>query len=287
MAANINSRRNLSGEEKRRFAAAVVVASLLKARKDKGRSKRSCWKRSWIEKRAQFSQFSNILPELRDKDAHSYRRYMRMTHDQFVNILRLVSPMIQKKNTHFREALPADVKLAITLRFLATGDAFRDLQFAFSVPHNSISGFIPEVCDAIYQCLKEHHLKVPNSPAEWNSIADNFHSRWNFPQCIGAMDGKHVLLRCPLKSGSYFYNYKGTFSIVLLALVDAQYKFIYVDVGKNGRVSDGGVFKDSSLDTTLEEGLNLPPTNESHLPYVIVGDKAEKIPHEHRRRSLI
>ena len=65
--------------------------------------------------------------------------------------------------------------------------------------------------------------------------------------CIGAMDEKHILIKQPRNSGSYFFDYKGSFSIVLLALVDSNYSFIYVDVGGNGRVRDAGVFKNSSL----------------------------------------
>ena len=79
------------------------------------------------------------------------------------------------------------------------------------------------------------------------NIADQFEKQWNFPNCIAAMDGNHILIRQPRNSGSYYFKYKGTFSIVLLALVDADYKFIYVDVECNGRVSDGGVFQNSTL----------------------------------------
>ena len=92
------------------------------------------------------------------------------------------------------------------------------------------------------------------------------------------MDGKHINIKQPKNSESYFFNYKGTFSIVLLALADANYKFIYVDIGCNGRISDGGVFRNSSLSTAIDENiLNIPPPRKvgaSVLPYVIVADDA-------------
>lgn len=94
------------------------------------------------------------------------------------------------------------------------------------------------------------------------------------------MDGKHIAIRCPLKSGSNYYNYKQFYSIGLLALVDADYKFKYKDCGCNGRVSDGGVFANSTLFQTLESntfhippGKPLPQRN-THVPFVIVGDEA-------------
>ena len=61
------------------------------------------------------------------------------------------------------------------------------------------------------------------------------------------MDGKHIEIKQPKHRGSYYFNYKGQFSSVLLALVDANYKFIYLDVGCNGKISDGGVFRNSTL----------------------------------------
>ena len=111
-------------------------------------------------------------------------------------------------------------------------------------------------------------------------VADGFAERWNFNNCIGALDGKHILIRPPAGTGSYYFNYKHSFSIVLLALVDADYKFIYVDIGTNGRISDGGVFKKSDLGKALEENtLSLPtpvslPGGTVPLPYVVVADDA-------------
>ena len=104
--------------------------------------------------------------------------------------------------------------------------------------------------------------------------------QWNFYNCIGALDGKHIMIRPPPNSGSYYYNYKHHFSIVLMALVDASYRFIYVDIGCNGRVSDGGVFKNSTFYNKIEEKtLNIPqpsllPGSTINAPYVIVADEA-------------
>ena len=94
------------------------------------------------------------------------------------------------------------------------------------------------------------------------------------------MDGKHILIKPPPNSGSYYFNYKHSFSIVLLAIVDANYRFIYVNIGCNGRISDGGVFRNCDLYKELEEKrLNIPDATlihgmQSPFPYVIVADDA-------------
>ncbi|GFG28312.1 hypothetical protein Cfor_11327 [Coptotermes formosanus] len=99
------------------------------------------------------------------------------------------------------------------------------------------------------------------------------------------MDGKHIVMQAPANSGSYYYNYKGTFSTVLLAVVDAEYKFMYVDVGCNGRVSDGGVFNTCSLYEALESGTTkLPPAiplpgQTQPVPHFFVADDAFAVRH--------
>ena len=88
-------------------------------------------------------------------------------------------------------------------------------------------------------------FQVPSSVEEWNEVANGFKTKWTFPNFLGALDGKHIAIKAPEHSGSTFYNYKGFFSIVLLALLDTDYKFTFVDVGFNGRISDGGVLRES------------------------------------------
>jgi len=90
-----------------------------------------------------------------------------------------------------------------------------------------------------------------------------------------------ILLKAPANSGSSFYNYKGQHSIVLMALVSADYKFLMVDIGAQGRHSDGGIFKNSEMGRRFSEGLmNLPPpsiidlAHTQPLPFVIIADEA-------------
>ncbi|CAK1603724.1 unnamed protein product [Parnassius mnemosyne] len=114
----------------------------------------------------------------------------------------------------------------------------------------------------------------------WRKIAEDFEKLRGFPNCIGALDGKHFVIKAPANSGSIYFNYKHTFSIVLLALVDACYKFIAVDFGAYGRNSDGGIFAQCNLGKRLENGtLHVPigknlPGSSTFAPYVIVGDEA-------------
>lgn len=95
---------------------------------------------------------------------------------------------------------------------------------------------------------------------EWKQIAEEFEKLWNFPLYLGALDGKHINFRAPRSAGSFYYNYKGNHSIVLLALTDANYKFTYVDVGLNGKISDGGVYRESSLKRAIDlDARKFPP----------------------------
>lgn len=99
------------------------------------------------------------------------------------------------------------------------------------------------------------------------------------------MDGKHVMFNAPSSEGSTYFNYKGSHSLVLLGLVDANCKFLYVDVGRNGRLSDGGVFKNSSLYKAINHNkLNFPeekalPGRNKKVPFVILTDAAFPLNH--------
>ena len=101
------------------------------------------------------------------------------------------------------------------------------------------------MCKAILKEFQQEHLICPTDPQEWRSIEEKFRNRWNAPHAVGALDGEHIAMKKPKKSGSEYFNYKGYFS--LLALVNAAYKFLWVNVGSSGSSSDAQIFNRSKL----------------------------------------
>ncbi|XP_041453724.1 uncharacterized protein LOC121406917 [Lytechinus variegatus] len=161
--------------------------------------------------------------------------FTRVTSEVFDEIPARAAPVIQKQETNYRHPLSAG--LAITLRHLATGDKYRSLAYGFRCGISTISELIPGVCRAIVEAYKDEVSNIPTTPEAWSTLAQQFEQRWNIPHAIiiiGTLDGKRTVIKKPAITDSLYYNYnnyKGFFSIPLLALVDAEYKFIWIELG--------------------------------------------------------
>eukprot|EP00745_Piridium_sociabile_P032818 TRINITY_DN55823_c0_g1_i1.p1 TRINITY_DN55823_c0_g1~~TRINITY_DN55823_c0_g1_i1.p1 ORF type:complete len:536 (+),score=138.50 TRINITY_DN55823_c0_g1_i1:400-2007(+) len=216
-------------------------------------------------------------------DQLMFRNYTRITPEVFLELLDRVGPHITKQDTNYRTALEAGLKLVITLRFLASGDSYHSLKYNFRVAHNTISNFVPEVCRAIYTEMFEDAFKRQMQADDWRAVAKKFQDRWNMPHCMGAMDGKHFRMKNPAKAGSKYRNYKGFFSVNMLALADAEYKFLWAELGGSGCMSDSQMFLLCDLREAFEEGnverpapcpLTDDPEDTTDIPFFMVSDDA-------------
>ena len=125
------------------------------------------------------------------------------------------------------------------------------------------------------------NIYLPEPTTEiWEQSAKGFEDVWQFPNCIGSIDGKHITIKCPNKTGSNHFCYLNKLSIVLMAIVGPDYRFICVDIGGYGKNSDGGIFYSSNMGQRFEAGLMnipkdkpLPGQNES-CSHVLIGDEA-------------
>ena len=114
-------------------------------------------------------------------------------------------------------------------RYLASGMTFTDLEFDFHISRKTVRVIIKQICHVIWEVLQPLEMPVPDKQM-WAQKAQDFYAITNFPNCVGAIDGKHIRMKCPPNSGSQYFNYKKFFSIVLLAVADANHFFTAIDV---------------------------------------------------------
>lgn len=250
--------------------------SIMKKQTPTKRRRKRFWIREYLKQREKYGQFHTLFSELRLSDREYFFRYIRMSPERFEHLLTLVAPYIEKKACRSRDPISPAERLVVTLRYLATGDSQQSQSFNFRMGKSTICHIIQETCIGIWNALSEVYLKSPSSSSDWEGIANEMFEEWNFPHCIGALDGKHVMIECPPNGGSKYFNYKGYHSIVLLAMCDANYCFTMVDVGSYGKDNDASIFNESDIGKGLANGLfDIPNPSEvdGHmLPYVIVGD---------------
>ena len=120
------------------------------------------------------------------EDTKTYSEMMRMNYESFTQILGFIEPYITPKQstTGTKIVSPAE-RLVLTIRF-------RSLHFQFRIGERAIPYIIEEVTEAIVRYLGKEHIKTPSNSEEWLKISEAFQSRWNFPNCLGAIDGKHI-----------------------------------------------------------------------------------------------
>ncbi|XP_067209497.1 uncharacterized protein [Linepithema humile] len=257
----------------------VLELCLLALLREKKRRKRWSNRRWWVRPiniaRPIFGDYEHLFYELKNNDADIFFRYVRMRKETFYQLLQMTKPFLIKVS---KRAFNPEQRLIITLRYLATSDQILSIALAFRCGESTVRKIIHETCSVIVKILQPIYLRLPTKE-EWKTISAGYLENWNFPNCVGSFDGKHIEIQAPPNSGSLFYNYKKTYSIVLMAACDYRYMFTLVDVGSYGGNSDGGIFTSSDIYSALQEGtLNIPknlinlPGSNIKLPYVFLGD---------------
>uniref|UniRef100_A0A6P7GNG8 Protein ANTAGONIST OF LIKE HETEROCHROMATIN PROTEIN 1-like n=1 Tax=Diabrotica virgifera virgifera TaxID=50390 RepID=A0A6P7GNG8_DIAVI len=198
-------------------------ALVMLAMEDDNSRKRRKWVHDINLERLKCGEYHTLMPQLRKDDKRCYI-YFRMTIDCFDELLHLVENDIRKSDTNYREAISPEERLAITLRYLATGDTFYTIGHSFRVGFSTVSAIVVEVCEAL--CRNLQHIYLPEPTTEiWKKSEEGFRNTWRFPNCIGSIDGKHVTIKCPDKTGSNYWCYLNKFSTVLMAIVGRVFRF--------------------------------------------------------------
>ena len=145
------------------------------------------------------------------------------TKNTFEFICAQLRPRLSKKNTIMRKCIPLEKRIAICLWHLATGEDFRSLSWRFGIGKSTARLITHEVCDAIVHVLLLQFIQWPTDQ-RLHEVVQRFREMWNFPQCVGTIDGTHIPILTPSESSADYYNRKGFYSVIMQAMVDHEYK---------------------------------------------------------------
>lgn len=129
-------------------AAFILMEMLCQTRR---KQRRRWWQRAIFRRRYRESKVLNL--QLEDQ---GLRNFTKMSMSDFEKLATIIGPQIAKRDTTFRETIPINERLAVTLRFLATGDSYTSLMYLFKISKQLISVIVPEVCEALIKGLKEY-----------------------------------------------------------------------------------------------------------------------------------
>ncbi|XP_015227457.1 PREDICTED: putative nuclease HARBI1 [Cyprinodon variegatus] len=258
-------------------ALAIVLLLALRRRRER---KRRFWVHPFNLRRKQRGDFYHLVAELR-LDRNRHQEYFRMSVEKMDELLSLVGPELRRQSTSFRAPIEPKQRLAVGLRYLASGDSMVNLACSYRLGHSTVRNSVHMVYSAIEKVMMERFLPKPTEDT-WKEVAQGFWEKWNFPNCFGAIDGKHISIQSPPRAGSQNSSHDRTFEILLLALVDADCRFRFIQVADFWRTDDGGMFAGSDLAKSIKSGtLHVPPSaplpGAAHLgdvPFVMVGDAA-------------
>uniref|UniRef100_A0A3B3ZN97 DDE Tnp4 domain-containing protein n=1 Tax=Periophthalmus magnuspinnatus TaxID=409849 RepID=A0A3B3ZN97_9GOBI len=230
-----------------------------RSRKTEIKRKRRQWVQSWNQLRPTYGEHYPALGC--EEGTPDFRHFTRMFPEQFDALVEKVAPIIHRRNTNFRASISVEERLIVTLHYLATGEGFKSLSHFFHMGNTTVRLFVPETLRAIYRVLKDKYVKCPETAKEWQGVARGFQSEWDFPNCVGALDGR-LLNICPPFENAESTSPKEV-SVALMALVDSKYMFKYIDVACNGKISN------------ILCLVSFHPTGSDQLsPHCIVADRA-------------
>ena len=201
----------------------------------------------------------------------------RVSQETFFYICTEVHSEIERQNTRFRKAVSVQKRVAITLWVLATQCEYWSVGHLFGLARCTVCRIVHETCRTIVKVLLPKYIRFPVGESLAETVK-GFLDNWGIPQCVGAIDGSHIPVRPPSMNHTDYYNRKGWYSVLVQAVVDANYLFTDLNVGWPGSVHDARVLSNSELyrkcinhEYLQGDGLQI---NNSTIPLFLIGDSA-------------
>ncbi|XP_066445259.1 uncharacterized protein [Eleutherodactylus coqui] len=225
--------------------------------------------------------FWKVYQQLRRR--RKLRSTVNLSEEKFDALLSKTRRYLERIDAHQRERVSAEEMLLLTLRYLAKGTSYSTLHLQFALSNSTITQIVKNTCRILWDVLQPEQLPHPTAD-DWLDIAEGFEEVTQFPNCVGVVEAKHFRCLQHLGYGFSYHDYEDYQSVVMMAIVDTNYRFLAVDFETFYQGYDSKIFEASNMGKRLYEGqFGLPPprplpgTQEPVLPFVLVGSKAFKM----------
>lgn len=185
----------------------------------------------------QTTWFEHTVPQHTEDD---FKQQFRVTRATFRFLVESLRPLLEREETGIRDCIAVEKVVGIGLYKLCSTAEDRSVAHIFGVGRSTVNGIYREFCEAVVAVLEDEWLRMM-TPGEMPQHIREFEAMCGFPQ--GALDGCHFPISPEVENATDYHNYKGRYSIILLALVDHKYRFRFGNVGAPGRCHDSHVYQ--------------------------------------------
>jgi hypothetical protein len=205
-----------------------------------------------------------------------------VSRNTFNYILSRIRHKLERK-TISEDPVSPECRLGICLYRLGRGDYFYTIAEMVGLGRSTVSTIVGEVTEAIVTCMWKECVTayMPVTEENFKKKILDMEEFWQFPFSWGAVDGCHIPIKCPAggaESMKEYHNFKNFYSIVLMAVVDAKYRFVWGSCGFPGNSHDSVLLQSTSLWANIKEGIFSPNFSQLeqgiYVPPLLLADSA-------------
>ncbi|CAF4210665.1 unnamed protein product [Rotaria sp. Silwood2] len=196
--------------------------------------------------------WSEIVPLMSNQQ---FKENFRIERSTFSSLLQQIRPYMEKLDTNYRAAIPIEKRLACALYALGSSSEFRTIGHLFGIGKSTAREIFHEFCSILVDKFFHRFIKFPTTDAEIKETIDGFLIKCGYPLCLGAVDGTHIAIKPPLGFECDYFNYKKYHSIIMLATVNSNLLFTYVNIGAPERCNDSSIYNNCSLSNVIQHPI--------------------------------